>query len=106
MDTREGADPRLSRISTLWSVVRQAHDGSATGVCVAQQQLLERYGGAVRRYLMAALRDHDATDELFQTFAYRFLHGDLRGANAERGRFRDFLKGVLFHLIADHHKKP
>jgi hypothetical protein len=35
-------------------------------------------------------------------FAYRFLHGDFKGARPERGRFRDFLKGVVRHLVADH----
>src|SRR5262249_2081632 len=32
------------------------------------------------------------------------LHGDLRGADPKRGRFRNFVKGTLFHLIADHRK--
>jgi hypothetical protein len=97
---------RLSQIPTLWSVVSQAHDEPGDAVIAAQRQLLERYGGAIRRYLLAAVRDPDGADELFQTFAYRFLHGDLRGANRERGRFRDYLKGVLFHLAVDYHKRP
>ena len=29
----------------------------------------------------------------------------LQGADPGRGRFRDFVKGVLFHLVADHHRK-
>src|SRR2546430_412651 len=65
----------------------------------------QRWGGAVQRYLLAAVRDPDAADELFQNFAYRFLHGDLRGANRERGRFRDYVKGVLYHLAVDYHKR-
>jgi RNA polymerase sigma-70 factor (ECF subfamily) len=97
---------RLSRITTLWSVVGHAHGEPGEAVTAAQRQLLERYGGAIRRYLLAAVRDPDGADELFQIFAYRFLHGDLRGANRERGRFRDFLKGVLYHLAVDYHKRP
>jgi RNA polymerase sigma-70 factor (ECF subfamily) len=101
------SDPnaRLNQIVTLWSVVRLAHHGPEQAAHDARRALLERYGGAVKRYLLGALRDPEAADELNQEFAFRFLHGDLRGADRERGRFRDFVKGVLFHLVADHHKK-
>lgn len=105
MSEQESIADRLSRITTLWSVVGHAHGEPGEAVNAAQRQLLERYGGAIRRYLLAAVRDADGADELFQTFAYRFLHGDLRGANRERGRFRDFLKGVLYHLAADYHNR-
>ena len=98
------ADLHLSRISTLWTVVCQANDPDAA-VRAAQTRMLERYGGAVRRYLLAATRDPEAAEELFQEFAVRFLRGGLRGACPERGRFRDYLKGVLIHLAADHHQR-
>lgn len=102
-----GKDPdaRLSRISTLWSMVSRAHHDAGDEVGAAQRNLLERYGGAVRRYLLGALHDADAADDLLQEFAYRFLHGDLRRVDPQRGRFRDYVKGVLFHLVADYHKK-
>jgi DNA-directed RNA polymerase specialized sigma24 family protein len=95
----------LSQIQTLWTLVQQAHADNLAAVRPAQEKLLERYGGAVRRYLLGALRDEDAAAEVFQEFAYRLLHGDMRGADPERGRFRQFVKGVLFHLVADHHRK-
>ena len=95
---------RLSRISTLWTVVCQANDPNAA-IHAAQSRMLERYGGGVRRYLLAATRDPEAAEELFQEFAVRFLRGGLRGACPERGRFRDYLKGVLIHLVADHHRR-
>jgi RNA polymerase sigma-70 factor (ECF subfamily) len=98
-------DLHLSQIGTLWSLVGQAHTTPGAEACAAQRQLLERYGGAVRRYLHGAVRDPDAADELFQEFACRFLRGDLHGADPGRGRFRDYVKGVLFHLVADHHKR-
>jgi RNA polymerase sigma-70 factor (ECF subfamily) len=98
------AELHLSRISTLWTVVCQANSPD-DAVHAAQSRLLERYGGAVRRYLLAATRDADAAEELFQEFAVRFLRGGLRGACPERGRFRDYLKGVLIHLAADHHQR-
>jgi RNA polymerase sigma-70 factor (ECF subfamily) len=100
----------LSRINTLWSLVRQAHGAAGPAVVPAQRQILDRYGGAVRRYLQAAVGDSEAANELFQEFATRFLSGKLAGASEQRGRFRDFVKGVLFHLITDYYrdlqKKP
>jgi RNA polymerase sigma-70 factor (ECF subfamily) len=96
---------RLSLIPTLWSLVYLAHHGSAEAASSAQRQLLDRYGDAVRRYLHKLLRDADAVDEVFQEFAVRLFHGRLRGADPQRGRFRNFVKGTLFHLIADYRKQ-
>ncbi len=80
------ADERLEMISTRWTLLQRAHrDGDERGAAAARANLLENYGGAVRRYLLGALRDADAADELFQEFAYRFLHGDFRSASPERG---------------------
>lgn len=104
MDKRS-SDTRLNQIVTLWTVVRQAHDEADEQARVARQALLERYGGAVHRYLLGALRDADAAEELAQDFAVKFLNGGFRGADQQRGRFRDFVKGVLFHLVADYHHK-
>ena len=97
---------RLSQIQTLWTIVGRAGGvGSTQAVNSAQEQLLERYGKVVYRYLLGALRDPDAADELSQEFALRFIRGDLAGADRDRGRFRDYLKGVLFHLIGDYHRR-
>lgn len=101
----ESFDDHLSRIATKWTLVCRAHEDEEGAAEAAQREMLDRYGGAVRRYLQGVLRDSDAADELFQEFAIRFLRGKLKGANPERGRFRDFVKGVLFHLITDHRKK-
>ncbi len=95
---------RLSRIMTQWSMVFQAHQGAAEAAD-AQQMLLQRYGGAIYRYLLGALRDPDAADELAQEFALRFVRGDFRRADPEKGRFRDFVKTAIFHLIVDHQKR-
>jgi len=102
---QENPDHRLSRIPTLWSLVYLAHHGPTGAQQSARRQLLDRYGDAVRRYLRKLLRDLNAADEVFQEFALRLLKGDFRGANAKRGRFCNFVKGVLFHLIADYHKQ-
>jgi RNA polymerase sigma-70 factor (ECF subfamily) len=92
---------RLELISTRWTLLECAHHATENAAAAARAHLLERYGGAVRRYLLGALRDPDVADDLFQDFACRFLHGDFKGACPERGRFRDFLKGVVAHMVAD-----
>jgi len=94
----------LSRIQTAWSMVRRAH-GDHTALQSAQQTLLDRYGGAVRRYALAALRDEDAADEVFQEFALRFVRGDFAKADPERGRFRAFVKTSVYRLIVDFQRR-
>lgn len=93
---------RLSRMTTCWSEVRKAHEGSASGVAAAQQALLQRYGRPIKRYLLGAIRDPDGADELAQEFALRVVKGYFRHADPDRGRFRDFIKKVLKNLIADY----
>jgi RNA polymerase sigma factor (sigma-70 family) len=101
----EPPNQRLSLISTMWSLVCRANHASAGEAKAACQQLLERYGGAVRRYLRKRLHDSDAADEVFQEFALQLVRGALRGADPQRGRFRNFVKGTLPHLIADYRKQ-
>ncbi len=96
---------RLSRIDTMWSMVQQAHRPDATEFGLAQQQLLDRYGGAVRRYALAALREPDGADEVYQEFALKFVRGDYGNATPEKGRFRSFLKTSVYHLIIDHQRR-
>ena len=94
----------ISRIPTAWTMLRDAHrDHSA--VQLAQQQLLERYGGAVRRYALSALRNEDAADDVFQEFALKFVRGDFGNADPERGRFRAFVKSVVYRLIVDYQRR-
>jgi RNA polymerase sigma-70 factor (ECF subfamily) len=89
----------------VWTVFSQAHRGSAKTVQAAQGELLQRYSKAIHRYLLGALRDPEAADELNQEFALRFIRGELGRADPDRGRFRDFVKGVLSHLIADYYRR-
>jgi DNA-directed RNA polymerase specialized sigma24 family protein len=101
---RETPDERLSRISTVWALVFEAHAGRADGAAAAQSVLMRRYGGAVHRYLLGALRDADAAAELSQEFALRFLRGDFRRADPERGRFRDYVRVSLSRLVSEYHR--
>lgn len=96
---------RLSRISTCWSLVFQAHQGAAPRITTAQQELLLRYRSAIYRYLLAALREPNAAEEVAQEFAYCLVRGDFKQANPATGRFRDFVRTVVFHLIVNYQRQ-
>lgn len=99
---QEPLEQHLSRISTIWTVLQEAHQGSESARTAARKMLLERYGGAVHRYLLAILRDPDAADDLTQEFALALVRGAFHKVEPERGRFRDYVKTVLFHLVNRH----
>lgn len=104
---RDEVAGRLSRLSTDWAVLRQAHAGAGAEVRAAQELLVRRYGGPVRRYLARVVgdADPDAVDDVFQEFAVALVGGGLRGADPGRGRFRDYVKTVLRNLVAKHHAR-
>jgi RNA polymerase sigma factor (sigma-70 family) len=102
---RQEWDPRLSQITTQWSMIFQAREGPTDLANAAQAELMSRYSGAVHRYLLASLRDADAAGDLNQEFALRFLRGDFRRADPARGRFRDFVKQALRNLMIDHYRR-
>lgn len=103
MDSAE-LSQRLSRINTMWTMVFQAHGGKQDEVQKAQCVLLERYRGAIFRYLLGAIKDAEAAEELAQEFALRFVRGDFRRADPAKGRFRNYLKTSLSHLVTDYHR--
>jgi RNA polymerase sigma-70 factor (ECF subfamily) len=94
----------LIHLSTHWSLVFQAHHGQGDAAQEAQRQLLLRYCGAVYGYLLKALRNPEAAAEQSQEFALRFVRGDFKRADPQRGRFRDFLRTVLYHLVVDYYR--
>jgi RNA polymerase sigma factor (sigma-70 family) len=100
----DDSEKPFSDIDTAWSVVIRAH-GDQDAARAAQQALLDRYGGAVRRYALAALRDEDAADEVYQEFALRLMSGRLADADPERGHFRAFVKSIVYRLIVDHQRR-
>jgi len=96
---------RLSRISTQWTMMFRTHAEGNDANRAAVERLLERYCGAVYRYVLGAVRDPDVAEELTQDFALRFVRGDYRRADPKRGRFRDYLKTSLIHLVTDYHRR-
>jgi hypothetical protein len=99
------ADSHLSRISTNWDLVARAHGGFGPAAATAQHAVLRRYGAAVYRYLLTAVRDPQAADDLSQEFAARWLGGAFKAADPARGRFRGYLATALHHLVADHFRR-
>ncbi len=63
-----------------------------------------KYGGAIRRYLLACLKNEDAADDVYQEFSLKFIRGDFKGADPDKGRFRSFVKTCLFRMIVDHQR--
>jgi RNA polymerase sigma-70 factor (ECF subfamily) len=96
---------RLSQIATPWEDLDQANAGILPALDAARRRLLQRYSPAVYSYLLGAVRDPDIADDLFQEFALRLMRGAFRRADPRRGRFRDFLKTALGHLVTDHYRR-
>src|SRR5205085_775180 len=103
--TPDGLQQRLSRITTLWTLLRQAGATSPEAATAAQQLILQRYRGAVYAYLKAVLGDAAAADDLTQEFGLCLVKGEFRHASPERGRFRNYVKAVLFHLVSKYRKR-
>lgn len=102
---RSESGDRLSGITTAWTLINAAHGGPEDEARSARGDLMRRYGGAAYRYLLGALRDPEAAEELSQEFALRLVRGDFRRADPRWGRFRNFVKAALFHLIIDYKKR-
>jgi RNA polymerase sigma-70 factor (ECF subfamily) len=94
----------LSQIATPWSLIGRMHADQDEAASSAQGLFLQRYSGAVYRYLLGAVRDEDVALELCQEFALRCLRGDFRRADPRCGRFRDYLRTALIHLVSDYRK--
>jgi RNA polymerase sigma-70 factor (ECF subfamily) len=88
----------------MWTLVAEAGHGPALGKSDPRLALIQRYQGAAYRYLLAAVRDPDVADELFQEFALRVVQGRFSRAGPTKGRFRDYLKSALVHLVTDHYR--
>jgi RNA polymerase sigma factor (sigma-70 family) len=98
-------EPRLSQMSTHWTAVIEAHSGTPDQINPAVSELMCRYSGAVYRYFLKAVKNPGEAEELDQEFAVRFLRGDFRGCNPERGRFRDYVKRSVQNMISDHFRR-
>ncbi len=98
-------EARLSQLTTRWSLIFEACHGPDRADREAQAQVLERYCGAIYRYALRVLGDPDLADEACQEFAYRFVRGDFRHADPAKGRFRDYVKTSVIHLLGEFHRQ-
>jgi len=96
--------PRLSQLATNWTLLAHAHAGGDPGHR-AMAELLPRYCSAVYRYLLALVGDEARAEELAQEFAYRFVRGEFRHADPGKGRFRDYVKVSVLHLVAEDRRR-
>jgi RNA polymerase sigma-70 factor (ECF subfamily) len=103
--TPEEVGQRLSQIATRWSLIWQAHQGTACAARAAHNDLAQRYRGAVYRYLLGAVHNPDVADDLAQRFFVGLLRGELRQADPQRGRFRSLVKTALFRLVARYRRE-
>src|SRR5688572_32811997 len=77
-DETSQAGHRLASISTMWTVLRAAHEGRPSEAAEAQRLLMRRYGGAIYRYLLSAVRSPEVAEDLAQEFALRLVQGSFR----------------------------
>jgi DNA-directed RNA polymerase specialized sigma24 family protein len=103
---------RLSQLSTSWTLLRQAHDAAASTEerAKAHSQLIDRYGYVIRQYLGGALRHvagdrQEAVEECYSRFCLRLAEGRLGRADRARGRFRDYLRGILANIVTDYKRE-
>jgi RNA polymerase sigma factor (sigma-70 family) len=91
-------------VTTCWLGVFEGcgAGGEAEG---ARRELLLRYHEAVYRYFLLKLHNPDAAAELYSNFAERLLESDvlLRRVDPRRGRFRNYLRTTLYHMVADYY---
>lgn len=99
-------DTHLSQVLTHWSLLGRAHAEDAAAAREARAEFLPRYCAPVYRYLLGIVGNADRAEELAQEFALRFVRGDFRHARPERGRFRDYLKAALRHLVTEVRRRP
>ena len=85
-------------------MMQEAHGSQTSRAASARSVLVQRYLGAVYRYVLAIVRDVSLADELCQEFSLKFLAGEFHKAAPERGRFRDYLKTVIVNLVRSHHR--
>ena len=98
-------DPRLSELSTQWTMLFQAHHGTPEQMTDALRIMMLRYEGAVHRYFLKAVGDPEVVRELDQEFALRFLKGKFLKYDPKLGRFRDYVKRAVRNLMMDYHRQ-
>ncbi len=99
------ANTPLGQVPTDWALLLQAHGVVPDKAHAAWAQVVQRYQQPVRGSLRRLVRNEQVADELNQEFWVRLLRGDFAHATPTRGRFRNLVKTVLIHLVADYYRR-
>ena len=89
-----------SVISTRWSALRQAHQGSEKAAAAARQKLMERYCGAIYRYLLSAVRGEYARDHRANVVTILLDIFEIQSARNTREEILSLLLGPTGNLRA------
>jgi RNA polymerase sigma-70 factor (ECF subfamily) len=103
--TTPPAKPPLGQTQTDWALLHLAHAAIPDQARNVWTQVVLRYEEPVRGSLRRLVRDEQVAEELNQEFWVRFLRGDFAHATPTRGRFRNLIKTVLIHLVADYYRR-
>jgi RNA polymerase sigma factor (sigma-70 family) len=101
------AEPARGRfITTRWTLVATAASGSDTRARDALAALCQAYWPPLYTYLRRHGHDREDAEDLVQGFFARLLErGDVRSADADRGRFRSFLLTSLKRYVINEHER-
>ena len=94
MGQSSGAPSRLDAISTRWTLLREAHAGSAMSRQEARNALVLRYSPAVRRYVAALVKHDTDAEDIAQDVVVRLLAGKYRDAAAVQAAVRQELASL------------
>lgn len=87
--------------TTRWSLVQEAKNDTPQGR-QALSDLCALYYQPVQRFVGHWSLDQTEVDDLVQSFFARLLQGgELNGASADRGRFRNYLLGATKHFLLE-----
>ena len=95
----------LGTTPTDWALLNLAHASIPRDARDVWTRVFSHYDEPIRRSLRRLVRNPDVADDLNQEFWMRFLRGDFSGATPTRGRFRNLIKTVLIHLVADYYRR-
>jgi RNA polymerase sigma-70 factor (ECF subfamily) len=98
-------DLLLTWIPTSWTQILDGR-GKTDAARQARNELLVRYHEAVYQYFARKIRNPHHARELYSNFALKLLETDrvIRHCDPERGRFRNYLKTVLHHMVMDYYR--
>lgn len=87
---------------TLWSVVLRAREGTESERRAALERLCGIYWPPLYAYLLRkGYSREDAQDSIQGFFVYLLTQGLIDRADADRGRFRSYLRGILDKFMAN-----